>query len=54
VSRNDARWLTAKVRSSPSAVTCRVFQYPLDVVHQDIDPGKTLEYLVGQASHLGL
>src|SRR6266545_4626594 len=28
VSRNGARWLRAKVRSSPSAVTCRVFQYP--------------------------
>src|SRR5450755_206625 len=28
VSRNGARWLRAKVRSSPSAVTCLVFQYP--------------------------
>src|SRR6266508_315343 len=28
VSRNGARWLRAKVRSSPSAVTCRVSQYP--------------------------
>ena len=26
VSRKGARWLTANVRSSPSAVTCRVFQ----------------------------
>ena len=26
VSRNGARWLSAKVRSSPSAVTWRVFQ----------------------------
>jgi hypothetical protein len=28
VSRNGARWFRANVRSSPSAVTCRVFQYP--------------------------
>src|SRR5664280_2698399 len=28
VSRNGARWLTAKVCSSPSAVTCRVAQNP--------------------------
>jgi hypothetical protein len=28
VSRNGARWLRAKVRSSPSAVRCRIFQRP--------------------------
>src|SRR3954447_61761 len=28
VSRNGARWLSAKVRSRPSAVTCRLFQKP--------------------------
>jgi hypothetical protein len=39
VSRNDARWLSAKVRSRPSAVIC---------------PGKSLEHLVGDPPHLRL
>ena len=48
VSRNGARWFRAKVRSSPSAVTWRVFQYP-GVVDQHIDPGKALQHLAGQS-----
>ena len=40
--------------SSPSAVTCRAFQKPPDIVNQHIEAGQTPEYLVGQPPYLRL
>jgi len=51
VSRNGARWLRAKVRSSPSTVMCRLFQVPPDV-DQHINPGKAVEHLVSEPPQL--
>ena len=54
MSRNGARWLRAKVRSSPSAVTCRVFQYPPTLLTSTSIRGKRWQHLVGQPPHLRL
>ena len=54
MSRNGARWLRAKVRSRPSAVTCRVFQYPPTLLTSTSIRGRRSQDLVGQSSHLGL
>ena len=54
VSRNGARWLSANVRSRPSAVTCRVFQYPPALLISTSIRGSALEHLVSQPPHLRL
>ena len=53
VSRNGARWLSANVRSSPSAVTCRVFQKPPTLLTRTSSRGGGQD-LGGQPAHLGL
>ncbi len=54
MSRNGARWLTAKVRSSPSAVTCRVFQNPPALLTSTSIRERLSSHLAGQPPHLRL
>ena len=52
VSRNGARWLTAKVISYPSADRCEFRRKQPGVVDQEIDPVVRGQDLGGQAPHL--
>ena len=54
VSRNGARWLSAKVCSSPSAVMCRVYQLPPTLFTRTRPARVRREDLRREPPHLGL